>query len=154
MAGSRNRTGPASYGWAMCLCLLACGATAHASLLAIDLGSEYFKVCLIKPGRTPISVVVNEMSKRKSPALVGVVAEDRVAGEEAFTLAVRYPDLVYSRVRDMLGRSRDDPVLAKLLEDHRLPYKLVNHSIRNTSAIQINDTTPVLAEELQVWHSP
>jgi hypoxia up-regulated 1 len=57
----------------------------HASLMAIDLGSEYLKVCLIKPGRTPIAIVVNEMSRRKSPALVGFVKGERLVSEEAST---------------------------------------------------------------------
>lgn len=57
------------------------------------------QVCLVKPGRTPISIVVNEMSKRKTPALVGLVQEggsegvSRVLGEEAFSLAIRYPQV-------------------------------------------------------------
>lgn len=132
--------------------------SSHAQLMAIDLGSEYLKVCLIKGSRTPISIVVNEMSRRKSPALVGLVGEDRVVGEEAFSLGIRYPDRIISRVRDMLGRSKEDPELANLLEEHRLPYVLVNHPERKTAMLQLNATATLMAEELQVcgsqWVSP
>lgn len=43
--------------------LLLLAATANGALMSIDLGSEYLKVCLVKPGRTPISIAVNEMSE-------------------------------------------------------------------------------------------
>ena len=105
----------ASLGGAPLLALLAlfllAAQPAASSLMAIELGSEYLKVCLIKPGRTPIAIVGNEMSRRKSPALVGVVNGDRVLGEEAFSLGIRYPDLIFSRTRDLLGRRADDPLV-------------------------------------------
>jgi hypoxia up-regulated 1 len=49
---------------AMLVLLLACTAfisTAQAAVLAVDLGSEFLKVSIVKPGRTPISIVLNEM---------------------------------------------------------------------------------------------
>lgn len=48
----------------MILLLFACAAlvsTAQAAVLAVDLGSEFLKVSIVKPGRTPISIVLNEM---------------------------------------------------------------------------------------------
>lgn len=35
--------------------------TARAAVLAVDLGSEFLKIAIVKPGRTPISIVLNEM---------------------------------------------------------------------------------------------
>lgn len=130
----------------LCQLLAAC----TASLMAIDLGSEYLKVCLIKPGRTPISIVVNEMSRRKSPALVGVINDDRVLGEEAFTFAIRYPEKIFARTRDSLGRSKGDPVVSALMAEHHLPYELVDHQDRHTVAYKVNSTQSYLAEELVV----
>jgi hypoxia up-regulated 1 len=48
----------------MLVLLIACTAfisTAQAAVLAVDLGSEFLKVSIVKPGRTPISIVLNEM---------------------------------------------------------------------------------------------
>ena len=42
-------------------------------------------------------MVINEMSKRKTAAQVAFVEGDRLLGEEAAALAVRYPDRVFSR---------------------------------------------------------
>ncbi|KAF8058449.1 HSP70-17 [Scenedesmus sp. PABB004] len=121
---------------------------ASASLMAIDLGSEYLKVCLVKPGRTPISIVVNEMSRRRSPALVGLVEGGRVLGEEAFSLGVRYPGLIFSQLRNLLGRSAADAETARLLSEHRLPYKVVDDPRTGTAALQVNETHAYLVEEL------
>lgn len=38
------------------------------------------QVSIVKPGRIPISIVLSEMSKRKTPALVRAGAELRLAG--------------------------------------------------------------------------
>lgn len=51
----------------------------------------------MKPGRIPISIVNNEMSKRRTSAQVAFVDGDRLLGEEADALSVRFPDQVYAR---------------------------------------------------------
>ena len=66
-------------------------------LMAVDLGGEFLKVSVVKPGRTPISIVSNEMSKRRTSAQSAFIEGDRLLGEEAAALAVRYPDRVYAR---------------------------------------------------------
>lgn len=137
--------------WVVLALVLCSAATAvQGSLMAIDLGSEFLKVCLVKPGRTPISIVVNEMSKRKSPALVGLVDGERVIGEEAFSLAIRYPNQIYSQLRNLLGRSAQDAEVQRLLRDSMLPYKVVDDPVRGTCALQVNETTSYLVEELAV----
>ena len=81
--------------------LLAVAAVAQLAaggpLMAIDFGGEFIKVSVVKPGRTPISIVPNEMSKRRTSAAVAFVNRDRLLGEEAAALAVRYPDRIYTR---------------------------------------------------------
>lgn len=53
---------------AITLVVLSIGQAMAAPLMAVDLGSEFIKVSVVKPGRTPISVVINEMSKRRTSA--------------------------------------------------------------------------------------
>ncbi|KAK9268190.1 hypothetical protein L1049_010633 [Liquidambar formosana] len=57
----------------------------QSAVSSIDLGSEWLKVAVVnlKPGQSPISVAINEMSKRKSPALVAFQSGNRLIGEEA-----------------------------------------------------------------------
>jgi hypoxia up-regulated 1 len=59
----------------------------QAAVLAIDYGSEFTKLSLIKPG-VPFDVVLDRDSKRKIQSVVGWKREDRVFGQEG-KMAVR-----------------------------------------------------------------
>ena len=50
--------------------LVQISAACAGPLMAVDLGGEFIKVSVVKPGRTPISIVPNEMSKRRTSAQV------------------------------------------------------------------------------------
>lgn len=119
--------------WAAAL-LAAMAGVASGALFAVDLGSEFLKVSIVKPGRIPISIVTNEMSKRKTPALVGFVGGDRLVGEEAASLEARHPDKIYARLRDWLGKPHDDPHIARLLKDSYRPYGLAPAENRTWAA--------------------
>jgi hypoxia up-regulated 1 len=56
-----------------------------ASLLAIDYGTDGFKVALIKPG-VPFDVLINKDSKRKTPSMVTLRGDERSFGGEAANL--------------------------------------------------------------------
>ena len=49
------------------LCILASLGLSHGAIMAVDLGSEWLKVSVVKPGRSPFSIVVNEMCAHPSP---------------------------------------------------------------------------------------
>lgn len=55
-----TRVGPSVFVALLFTCS-ALVSTAQAAVLAVDLGSEFLKVSIVKPGRTPISIVLNEM---------------------------------------------------------------------------------------------
>ena len=97
--------------WLLALAALFCVAsTASAAVLGIDYGSEYVKVSIVAPGRTPISIVINEISKRKSTAAVAFTGGDRWLAEEAMNYNARFPDRVFTRLRDLLGKETGRPV--------------------------------------------
>ena len=64
--------------------------------MAVDLGGEFLKISVVRPGR-PVSIAINEFSKRKTSAQVAFVNGERLLGEDAAALAPRYPDLVFGR---------------------------------------------------------
>lgn len=133
--------------------LLALGAS--ASLFAIDLGGENLKVSVVKPGRTPISIVINEMSRRKTPALTGFINGERVMGEEAVTMMNRHPDKIFRRLRDMLGKRATDPDVAQMLRDDNLAYTLVEDPERGSIRLKLPDTGKEYSvEELMVRSLP
>lgn len=133
---------------AIFLSLLLIPTPSQSAVSSIDLGSEWLKVAVVnlKPGQSPISVAINEMSKRKSPALVAFQSGDRLIGEEAAGIVARYPDKVYSFMRDMIGKpySKIKDFLGKMY----LPYNLVEDS-RGTAAIRVDDGTVYSMEELE-----
>ncbi|XP_078428746.1 heat shock protein 70 (Hsp 70) family protein [Wolffia australiana] len=122
---------------------------AESAVASIDLGSEWLKVVVVnlKPGQAPISVAINEMSKRKSPALIGFSGGLRVVGEEAAGIAARYPEKVYSAVREMVGKSRGH-VRAKIEAAYQ-SFDLVE-DLRGAAGIRTDDgnSTVYSSEEL------
>lgn len=126
----------------------------HGRLMAIDLGGEFLKVSVVAPGRVPISIAINEMSRRKTPVLTGFVDGQRVLGEEAVTLSARHPDKFYKRLRDLIGRPADDPSVAALLEHSLVKYDIVPDDRRGTVRIRVPGyERPFTIEELLVSKS-
>ncbi|KAH6776152.1 heat shock protein 70 family protein [Perilla frutescens var. hirtella] len=78
----------------------------ESAVASIDLGSEWLKVAVVnlKPGQAPISVAINEMSKRKTPALISFHADSRLIGEESANLLARYPTKVYSHLSSLVAK--------------------------------------------------
>ncbi|KAI3457658.1 hypothetical protein Pfo_014321 [Paulownia fortunei] len=58
----------------------------------------------LKPGQPSISIVINEMSKRKTPNLISFHQDSRLIGEEALNLLSRYPTKVYSHRLSLLAK--------------------------------------------------
>jgi len=67
--------------------------TAGAMVLGIDLGQEYSKVALVKPG-TPFEIMHNVQSKRKTPSAVAFYKGERMFAGDADGLLTRKPQFV------------------------------------------------------------
>ena len=78
------------------LLLALVGVAAAAPLMSVELGGEFLKVGMVKAG-SGFSVVINEMSKRRTSAQVAMVNGERLLGEDAAALAPRHPDQVFAR---------------------------------------------------------
>ncbi|XP_028795972.1 heat shock 70 kDa protein 17 [Neltuma alba] len=120
----------------------------QSAVFSVDLGSEWVKVAVVnlKPGQSPISVAINEMSKRKSPALVSFNSGDRLLGEEAAGLVARYPQNVYSQIRDLIGKPYN--FSKKFLDSMYLPFEIKEDSRGTASVIVDANGTEYSAEEL------
>jgi hypoxia up-regulated 1 len=129
----------------LALLLLAQGAL--AALMAIDLGSENLKVSIVQPSKIPISIVLNEMSKRKTAASVAVVNGERLVGEDAAALAARFPDKVFSGFRDLLGKRYDDTSVISDREQRKLPFEILQAGNRSTVAFRTDGSSGLTVEE-------
>ncbi|XP_015880901.3 heat shock 70 kDa protein 17 [Ziziphus jujuba] len=121
-------------------------APSQSAVLSIDLGSESLKVAVVnlKPGQSPISIAINEMSKRKSPSLVAFQSGDRLLAEEAAGLVARYPDKVYSQIRDLIGKPFN--YTKSFTDSFYLPFNMVEDS-RGTASFKIDDNVGTLSVE-------
>lgn len=118
-----------------------------APLMAVDLGSDFVKVAVVPPGKLP-EIVTNEMTKRRTSAQVAFVDGNRLLGEEAAALSIRYPGKVFSRLRDLLGKSAQDPSMTALQQTHMLPYTIEAEPDRGTITVSIDDGSALSSEQL------
>jgi hypoxia up-regulated 1 len=111
----------------LCVVMKICNSSGVTAVpvMSVDLGSEWLKVAVVnlKPGQPPISIAPNEMSKRKSPALVAFSRGDRLVSEEASGILARYPERVLASLRDMVGKPYG--AVQELLKSQHLPCDVV-----------------------------
>ena len=99
--------------------------SAVSSVLGIDLGTEYIKAALVKPG-IPLEIVLTKDSRRKEAAAVAFkpvpsksdsskdIFPERLYGADALALAARFPGDVYPNVKPLLGlKGATSPVVTQ-----------------------------------------
>lgn len=129
---------------------------AASAVLGVDLGTEYIKAALVKPG-IPLDIVLTKDSRRKEISAVtfkppqngakeGVFPE-RLYGSDAVALAARFPGDVYSNLKTLLGLPVDSPVVQEYAARHPA-LQLEAHKIKNTAAFKSKDA--FISEE-QAW---
>ncbi|KAF7864390.1 hypothetical protein EAF04_006524 [Stromatinia cepivora] len=94
-------------------------ALAASAVLGVDLGTEYIKAALVKPG-IPLEIVLTKDSRRKETSAVAFKPSknptsgsypERVYGSDAVALAARFPGDVYPNLKPLLGlRTENDLV--------------------------------------------
>jgi hypoxia up-regulated 1 len=90
-------------------------SAAGSAVLGLDIGTEYFKAALVKPG-IPLEIVLSKDSKRKESAAIAFKPTresdapfpERFYGGNALALAARYPDDVYINLKTLLGVQFND----------------------------------------------
>lgn len=98
------------------LCLFSVCTSAQHAVLGIDLGTEYIKGAIAKPG-SPIDVVLTKDSRRREAATVAFKPSraqnndkdafpERLYGADAVALSARYPSDVFPNLKTVLGLPR------------------------------------------------
>lgn len=88
-------------------------ASAASAVLGVDLGTEYIKAALVKPG-VPLEIVLTKDSRRKETSAIafkplksGALPEgsfpERFYGADAIALQARFPGEVYPNLKHLLG---------------------------------------------------
>jgi len=93
--------------------LFSATASAASAVLGVDIGTEYIKAALVKPG-IPLEIVLSKDSKRKETSAVAFkpprsgspaagTFPERLYGGDALALAARFPGEVYPNLKQLLG---------------------------------------------------
>lgn len=135
-------------GLMLCIVAIIIPKKSESTVLRIDLGSEWMKVAVVnlKPGQPPISIAINEMSKRKSPNLVSFHSGVRLIGEESSGLIARYPDKVYAQIRELIAKPYD--YVKTKIDSFYLPYQIVQDPSRGVASIKVDDGQVYSLEEI------
>jgi hypoxia up-regulated 1 len=136
-------------------------ASAASAVIGVDIGTEYIKAALVKPG-IPLEIVLSKDSKRKEasavvfkPSRSGIAAEgsfpERSYGGDALALAARFPGEVYPNIKQLLGL----PLKSAVVEEYSKRYPaldVVESTPRGTVGFKSKsfhaDEKPFAVEEL------
>ncbi|KAG0281064.1 Hypoxia up-regulated protein 1 [Linnemannia exigua] len=116
-----------------------------AAVMAIDYGTDWFKVALVKPG-IPLDIVLNAESKRKTQSAINIRGDNRAFGSEALSLATRFPQDSYIGLKRILGRDYDD--------DHCVEFRntftnnMIRDPVRGTATFETTAGSQFTVEEL------
>jgi len=109
--GGRGPLGPSLLSLALCLLLTLFPISASAkAILGVDLGSLYMKVALVQRN-SPLEIVTNLHSKRKTEQMVLFDQDTRFYGADANSMAARKPAKIADGVSVLLGRGDDHPTV-------------------------------------------
>ncbi|XP_051902195.1 hypoxia up-regulated protein 1 [Hippocampus zosterae] len=96
--------------------------TDAVAVMSIDVGSEWMKMAIVKPG-VPMEIVLNKESRRKTPAVVCLKENERLFGDSALGVSVKNPKTVYRHLQNLMGKKHDNPLTAlyrKQFPEHQL----------------------------------
>ncbi|VDM74750.1 unnamed protein product [Strongylus vulgaris] len=125
-------------GLAACACLFAYADGALAAM-SIDLGSEFIKIAIVKPG-VPMEIVLNKESRRKTPNILVIRNNERFFAEAAAAIATKYPEAGYQHILSLLAKQNGDPNVE--LFKKRFPFvPLGFDEVRNTVVFPSDNVT-------------
>ncbi|KAI1136560.1 actin-like ATPase domain-containing protein [Hypoxylon sp. FL0543] len=128
--------------------LFSTNVLAVSAVLGIDLGTEYIKATLVKPG-IPLEIVLTKDSRRKETSAVAFKPSqnapksgsypERAYGSDAIALAARFPGDVYPNLKTLLGLTTDDSIVKEYAARHP-DLQLEAHKTRGTVAFKSRAT--------------
>ena len=128
---------------------------AISAVLGVDLGTEYIKAALVKPG-VPLDIVLTKDSRRKEISAVAFKPTrggapdgeypERIYGSDAMALSARFPGEVYPNLKPLLGLPIDDSIVQEYAARHPV-LALRSHPTRGTASFK----TGTLPDDQEAW---
>uniref|UniRef100_A0A8C1IXI3 Hypoxia up-regulated protein 1 n=1 Tax=Cyprinus carpio TaxID=7962 RepID=A0A8C1IXI3_CYPCA len=132
--------------WAVFCLIVAFLPSQTVAVMSVDLGSEWIKIALVKPG-VPMEIVLNKESRRKTPVAVCLKENERLFGDSALGVAVKNPKVVYRFLQSILGKPADNPQVAQY-QKHFPEHQLQRDEKRGTVFFKFSEELQYTPEEL------
>ena len=111
------------------------------------------QVALVKPGKIPIQVVLNEASKRKSPSNVGLNGDELHVGDTAMNLAMKKPHFTFPHVKPLMGRMYNPEYLQKFGTFYH-SFEIVKHEERGVFGLKCVALAPSSTSQCSCASAP
>ncbi|XP_027886976.1 hypoxia up-regulated protein 1 isoform X2 [Xiphophorus couchianus] len=114
--------------------------TVTVAVMSVDLGSEWVKMAIVKPG-VPMEIVLNRESRRKTPTVVCLKENERLFGDSALAVSVKNPKTVYRHLQSLLGKKHDNlqvKVYQRCFPEHQLQGDPVRGTVYFNSSLEIH----------------
>ncbi|PWA27286.1 hypothetical protein CCH79_00020292, partial [Gambusia affinis] len=131
--------------------------TVTVAVMSVDLGSEWMKMAIVKPG-VPMEIVLNSNmksfflreSRRKTPTVVCLKENERLFGDSALaviqaiinnyiTISVKNPKTVYRHLQSLLGKKHDNlqvKVYQRCFPEHQLQGDPVRGTVHFNNSLE------------------
>uniref|UniRef100_A0AAR2LEE0 Hypoxia up-regulated protein 1 n=1 Tax=Pygocentrus nattereri TaxID=42514 RepID=A0AAR2LEE0_PYGNA len=113
--------------------------------MSVDLGSEWMKIAIVKPG-VPMEIVLNKESRRKTPVAVCLKENERLFGDSALG-SVKNPKVVYRYLQNLLGKTAENPQVAQY-QKHFPEHQIQSDEKRGTVFFKNSEEMQYSPEEL------
>ncbi|XP_060764140.1 hypoxia up-regulated protein 1 [Neoarius graeffei] len=120
--------------------------TASVAVMSVDLGSEWMKVAIVKPG-VPMEIVLNKESRRKTPVAVCLKENERLFGDGAMGVSVKNPKVVYRYLQSLLGKTADN-FQVEQYQKHFPEHQILQDEKRGTVYFKYSEEVQYTPEEL------
>lgn len=120
--------------------------TVTVAVMSVDLGSEWMKMAIVKPG-VPMEIVLNKESRRKTPTVVCLKESERLFGDSAMGVSVKNPKSVYRHLQSLLGKKYNNLQVA-LYQKNFPEHQIQEDPVRGTIYFKNSEEMQYTPEEL------
>ncbi|KAF5895120.1 hypoxia up-regulated protein 1 [Clarias magur] len=120
--------------------------TDSVAVMSVDLGSEWMKVAIVKPG-VPMEIALNKESRRKTPVAVCLKENERLFGDSALGVSVKNPKVVYRYLQSLLGKTADN-LQVEQYRKHFPEHQILRDEERATVYFKYSEEMQYTPEEL------
>ena len=92
-------------------------------MMGIDLGTEYFKVTVIKPGK-PFMMLENLLSKTKTECALGLKEDEITYAYDSLAKKAKAPANIFNYFSEFLGRRHNESFVKEYMEDFFQSYNI------------------------------